>query len=98
MLFRVALFCGAGLGLGGAHFGGLRRNVSLYLEPGKRARAIGLHALRMALLASGWIVIARFGALALITAFGGLLAARWIVASRVARFPEHHEASRSTAP
>jgi hypothetical protein len=98
MLFRVALFSAAGFGLGVAHFGGLRRNVALYLEPGKRARALGLHALRMALLATGWIVIARFGALALITAFVGLLAVRWTVASRVARLPEHHGASRSTAP
>jgi hypothetical protein len=94
VLVRVAVFGTAGFALGAAHFAALRRNVTLYLGQSRRAQALGLHALRMALLAAAWIAIARFGALALVTSFGGLLAARWTVTSRVARFPEHDGASR----
>jgi hypothetical protein len=90
---RVAGFGAVGLGLGALHFGTLRLNTGLYLAAGRRARAMGVHALRMALILAAWLVVARFGAVALVAAFGGLLVARWVVAARVFRVSARGEKS-----
>jgi F1F0 ATPase subunit 2 len=88
LLLRTTIFGTAGLVLGAAHFAALHVNTRLYLAGGSgAARAVGLHALRMALLVAAWLVVARFGGVALVAAFAGLLLARCMVTARIARAP-----------
>lgn len=76
---RPAIFVTVGALLAAAHFTVLRYNAELYLTGGRCARAIGLHALRTALVVGAWLAIARFGAVALLSAFAGLWIARSVV-------------------
>lgn len=87
LLLRVAVFGAIGLAVGAAYFEALRVNARLYLGGSGRVRGVGLHALRVALLAAALVVIARFGGLALVSALVGLLASRRIVVARIARTP-----------
>ncbi len=82
---KAAIFAALGRGLGAVHFGSLWLNTGLYLNYGFRGRAAAVHALRMVFIASAWIAVARFGAIALVGALGGLLVARGVAASRVTR-------------
>ncbi len=84
-LVRLGVFGAAGLLVGVVHFGALNLNTTLYLARGDRKRALGLHVLRMTLTVAAWIVIARFGAVALVAAFGGLLVARRSATARAVR-------------
>jgi hypothetical protein len=86
LLLRVATFGAVGLALGGAHFAALQMNTLLYLAGScRRTRALGLHALRMALLVAAWLVVARFGGVALVATFAGMLLARSTITARIAR-------------
>jgi F1F0 ATPase subunit 2 len=88
LLVRGAIFVAAGLALGFMHFGALRLNGDMYLTADRRARAIGVHAIRMALIAGAWFAVAHAGAEALLAAFTGFLVARWMSASWVLRASE----------
>lgn len=72
----ACLFVAVGLVLGAAHFLGLYANARLYVCPGATGKAIGLHALRIALTSLGLVAIAQFGAAPLLAAFVGFLIAR----------------------
>jgi hypothetical protein len=61
----------------------------MYLTADRRARALGVHAMRMALMAGAWFAVAHAGAVALLAAFTGLLVARWMSASWILRASEH---------
>ncbi|HVT08456.1 MAG TPA: ATP synthase subunit I [Polyangia bacterium] len=72
---RIAVWAAGGLGLGAAFFTLLRMNVALY---GSRRwlGGIGLHLARWALLVAALVFAARAGALPLLSAALGVLAAR----------------------
>ncbi|HVY41338.1 MAG TPA: ATP synthase subunit I [Polyangia bacterium] len=72
---RIAGWAAAGLGLGAAFFTLLRLNVALY---GSRhwLAGIGLHLARWALLVAALVFAARGGALPLLSAALGTVAAR----------------------
>lgn len=72
-----------GIGLGCAHFTALRVNTRLYFEDGARKRAAALHLARMLLVALALVLIARFGAIALLAAFSGFVIARPLVVKGV---------------
>ncbi len=75
-----------GLGLGLLQFASLRENVRLYVEGRTRARAILLHVVRLALVALGWLGIARWGgAIGLVSGLGGFLVARALLTARIRR-------------
>lgn len=85
-LLRAGLFGTVGVALGATYFAALHLNTRLYLASGlSRARAVGLHALRLALLVGVLLLAVHFGALTLLAAFGGMLFARPIVSARIAR-------------
>ena len=75
----LALFGALGALLGYVQFKGLRHNVESYVQLGVRPKAVGQHALRRALVAGGFLALVRFGAGALLAAFGGLLLVRLIL-------------------
>lgn len=85
LLVRIGLFAVAGLSLGTANFLALRRNTELYLAGDGRGRAVAIHALRLALLVGAWLVVARFGAAAILSAFAGFVASRFVVTAHAAR-------------
>lgn len=58
------------------YFAGLRANAALYLRDGRRAWAVGLHAVRVVAAAAFFVAIARLGAAALLAAFAGFLVVR----------------------
>lgn len=82
---RAGIFAVVGFALGTANFLALRRNTELYLARDGRWRAVAIHALRLALLVGAWLVIARFGATAILSAFAGFVASRFAVTARTAR-------------
>lgn len=76
---HAILFFAIGLALGYAHFATLRLNTRLYLQHAVAAAA-GLQLLRLAVSVTALALCARAGALALLLAFAGLLAARtWLL-------------------
>lgn len=62
--------------LGAGHFAALRGNVTRYLEGGSPGPALALHLGRLLLSALGFALIAPAGAVALLAALAGFLAAR----------------------
>jgi hypothetical protein len=87
LLLRAALFGAVGLALGAAHFGALHVNARLYLGELGGGRAVGLHALRMGAIVAALLGVARFGGVALVAAFAGLLLARRMVTARIVSGP-----------
>jgi F1F0 ATPase subunit 2 len=81
----LGLAVGAILGL--IHFGSLRWNTRLYLAGGSIALAFALQLARFAILAGAFILLARLGALPLLSGALGLLAARSYVVRRVESAP-----------
>lgn len=74
----IALGAVAGLALGGVHFLTLARVVRL-LVSGPAALGLGLQVLRFAVLGGALYWIAQLGAMPLLAALGGVLAARVVV-------------------
>lgn len=79
---RMALFTAIGALLGVAHFTALRHTARLYLDRRRRAQAVALHALRLTAAVGAWYAIARFDAIALISAAAGLWLGRGAVLGR----------------
>lgn len=74
-----------GLALGGVSFAALAVNVGLYTSPGSHLwMAVGLHLVRICVLVGVFWMASQFGAIPLIAALGGYLAAR-SVATRFAK-------------
>ena len=84
LALRVVAAFAAGALLGALHFGSLWWAVSLY-GSGAPLKAIAAQLLRFAILGAALFAIAMEGALPLIAAGLGLLAARAIVVRRVRR-------------
>lgn len=80
-----ALFAAVGAAAGLAYFWALRGNLRLYLEGRNRAAAV--LALRLAVTAAVFWLIAGQGAAALIAALGGFLAGRFLFMRWVRRQP-----------
>lgn len=76
----------AGMLLGAAHFGSLWWNTRLYAT-GTAARALVVQVLRLGVLACGLVVLARFGAVALLAGALGLLLSRAVALRLVGRAP-----------
>lgn len=74
----------AGFLLGTAHFGSLWWNAAWFAE-GRPLPALLLQLGRLALLAGGFVLLARFGALPLLAGTAGLLCARKLVLHRARR-------------
>jgi len=85
LAFCSALFLSAGTLLATAQLAALRLNADLYLVRGGRARALGLHALRTAIEVGVWLVIVRFGAVALVSALAGQSVVRHAALARMRR-------------
>ena len=83
--WTVAIPFLGGLALGGISFAALALNVGLYTSPGSNLwMAVGLHVVRLAILAGVFWMASQFGAVPLIAGLGGYLTAR-CVATRVAK-------------
>lgn len=78
----LAVWLAAGAALGAAFFLSLRTTVTLYAGGGA-AKAIALHVGRLALAGAGFWFIATKGALPLLVALAGFLAARFVVTRAV---------------
>jgi F1F0 ATPase subunit 2 len=76
----------AGVLLGFAYFGSLWWNTRLY-STGTAVRALTVQVLRLGVLVAALVVLARFGAVALLAAVLGLLLARTVVLRVVGRGP-----------
>jgi len=89
-MIAVALVLGlvVGIALGSAYFVALRKNVSLYLSPGRRGAAIGLHLARLIAICGALVGAARFGAGVLLAVTTGILIARFAVVRRPVRIGE----------
>lgn len=72
---RLAVFGAAGLALGGASLASLRFNTGLYMS-GDLWRPIGLHIVRLAVVAGALVWTAHEGAGPLIAVAAGLVLAR----------------------
>ncbi|MBB3892965.1 hypothetical protein GGQ61_003703 [Phenylobacterium haematophilum] len=81
---RLAIFGVAGLALGGASLASLRFNTRLYMS-GDLWRPIGLHIVRLAVLAAVLIWAAHAGAGPLIAIAAGLVLARPLTLRLLAR-------------
>jgi hypothetical protein len=83
---QVIAFGLTGLALGAAQLLSLRSIVRRYVAGRSHARVVILHAARMALIVSAWVVLARFGgARCLLAAFIGFLVARSLVLAATRR-------------
>ena len=78
----LATCLGIGVLAGWAHFALLRWNAGLYLRPAGLGWAIGLQLLRLVLLGAVLAMLAREGALPLLTGALGVLLARRLVLRR----------------
>ncbi|MGB8273807.1 MAG: ATP synthase subunit I [Alphaproteobacteria bacterium] len=87
VLLDVALFAVLGAASGSLFFLSLARTLALYVEGRRVWRAASLHALRFALAGGVFWVIAQAGALPLVSALAGFLAARQIIVARARRVP-----------
>ena len=81
---QLAVFCAAGLTLGGASLASLRFNSSLYLS-GDLWQPIGLHLARLTVLAVALVWTAHEGAGPLIAGAAGLVLARPLAMRLLAR-------------
>lgn len=79
----AAGFLAAGLLAGVLHFALLRWNAALYARPRRLGPAIGLHVLRLAATALMLVLLARIGAVPLLTAALGITIARPFVVRRL---------------
>jgi F1F0 ATPase subunit 2 len=86
-LLAIAIFGGIGFALGLAHFHGLRRDAHRYLARGMSPRTVALHAARLLASAAVLVLVARSGAIPLIAALAGFLAARFVAVARARRSP-----------
>jgi F1F0 ATPase subunit 2 len=86
-LLVIALFGGIGFALGVAHFHGLRRDTRRYLAHGVRLWAVAMHMARVLATAAALVFLARSGAVALVAALAGFLAARFVAVARARRPP-----------
>jgi N-ATPase, AtpR subunit len=77
-LLTVALFGGIGGALGLAHFHGLYRDARGYVTRGPTPGGLALHAARIAATALLLLFIALHGAIPLLAALAGFLAARFV--------------------
>ncbi|HEX2573600.1 MAG TPA: ATP synthase subunit I [Polyangia bacterium] len=75
LLLYLACFT-LGLGLGIAYFLALRHNVRAYVEGGIGARGLALHAARFVATGAVFFWLAQYGALPVLLALVGFLAAR----------------------
>lgn len=85
-LLRAGLWAAVGLALGYAHFRGLARTTRAYVDGGVKAKTVVVHTVRMLATAGALLLIARAGAVPLLSAFVGFLGAR-AIAVRGARRP-----------
>jgi F1-F0 ATPase (N-ATPase) AtpR subunit len=84
-LSAITIFGGIGVALGLAHFYGLRRDVGMYLVGGMRGRVVAAHATRLLATAAALVFIARSGAVPLLAALAGFLAARSMAVAKARR-------------
>lgn len=75
---RAGGFAALGLGAGLAYFRALAAAVTQTLEAGPRARPVALHVARVVLAGIFFWAVSTQGAVALLAAFAGFLAARRI--------------------
>jgi F1F0 ATPase subunit 2 len=86
-VLAVAPFGAIGLALGLAHFAGLRRDASRYLARGVQAGIVAGHAARLLASVAVLVLVARSGALPLLAALAGFLAARFVAVAQAQRSP-----------
>lgn len=84
-LLAVALFGALGFALGLAHFYGLRRDARRYLARGMSLGTAAGHAARLLASAAVLVFIARTGAIPLVAALAGFLAARFVAVAQARR-------------
>jgi hypothetical protein len=84
-LLTLLLFGGLGLGLGLAHFHGLRRDTRRYLARGVRAEIVAGHAARLLATAAVFLLVARSGVVPLLAALLGFIAARFVAVAAARR-------------
>jgi len=83
---EAALHAALGFALGVGALISLRKNVALYAAAGSRGAAIGLHFIRMAIVVTTFVLIARLaGARGLVFALCGFVLARLIALPRLRR-------------
>lgn len=82
LLAKALLYLTLGGVLGAAYFSALDWNVRLYAEAGAGWKALQLHLGRLLGAVAVFAILARMGALPLLAAFAGFLAARTIAVSR----------------
>jgi F1F0 ATPase subunit 2 len=73
----------AGAALGMVYFALLHRTLRLSLSGARTAHVLPLYVLRLAVAAGAFWAIAQYGALPLLLALGGFLAARFVVQRRI---------------
>jgi len=78
-VFDAALYAVVGAVLGGMHFLLLGRTVRMHVSGAGATRVIALYGLRIAGAVAGFWIIAQQGALPLLSALIGFLAARFAV-------------------
>jgi hypothetical protein len=87
LLIQIAAFAAGGVALGFAYFASLRLVTRLYVETDAdghgRWRGIALHVARIVVLVAALVGAAKFGALPLLAAAGGILIGRAVVLARV---------------
>lgn len=84
-LLGGALFAAVGFALGLAHFYGLRHDARRYLARGVSPGTALLHAARILASVAVLVLIARSGAIPLVAALAGFLAARFVAVARARR-------------
>jgi F1F0 ATPase subunit 2 len=84
-LLAAALFAAVGFALGLLHFHGLRRDARRYLARGMSAGTVALHAARILGSVAVLVLIARGGAIPLVAALAGFLAARFVAVAQARR-------------
>ena len=84
-LLAAALFAALGFALGLAHFYGLRRDARRYLARGMSLGTALGHAARILGSVAVLVVIARSGAIPLVAALAGFLAARFVAVAQARR-------------
>ena len=84
-LLGAALFAALGFAIGLAHFHGLRRDARLYLARGMSVGTALGHAARILASVAALVLIARSGAIPLVAAMTGFLAARFVAVAQARR-------------
>ena len=75
----LIVFLGLGFGAGYLHWSGLRHNVNAYLDGGRLALALLIHAGRFLVTIAVLVAAVQFGAIALLAALAGFLLSRLTV-------------------